>query len=100
MVNWLGADNVLTDYLSQNVADPMEWSLDRKLVRSLFEIWGRPQIDLFLSASNTHLPLWYSWSYHPEAITPNALLQPWTGLYAFPPFPLLARMLANMYCWV
>ena len=98
VVHRLGVDNVLADYLSHHVADPMEWSLDGKLVRRLFEMWGKPQIDLFVSASNTHLPLWYSRAYHPEAIASNALLQQWTGLslYAFPPFPLLARTLAKI----
>ena len=39
-------------------------------------------------ASNTHLPLWYSRAYHPEAIASNALLHQWTGLslYVFSPF--------------
>ena len=61
-------------------------------------MWGRPQIDLFASATNTHLPLWYSQAYHPEAIALNTLLQQWTGLalYAFPPFLLLARTLAKI----
>ena len=47
---------------------------------------GRQQIDLFGLASSTHLPLWYSWAYYPEAITPHVILQPWTrlSLYAFP----------------
>ena len=57
-----GVDNILADYLSRHAADPTEWRLDRKLVRRLFEMWGRPQIDLFASSSNTHLPLWYSWA--------------------------------------
>ena len=33
-----GVDKVLADYLSQNVADPIEWMLDRKIVRCLFEM--------------------------------------------------------------
>ena len=93
-----GVDNVLADYVSCHVADPMEWHLDRKLVRHLFEMWGKPQIDLFALANNTYLPLWYSWAYQPEAIAPNTLLQQRTGLslYAFPPFPLLARKFAKV----
>ena len=92
-------DNILADYLSHHVVDPIEMSLDGKLPRHLFKMWGRPQIDLFALASNTHLPLWYSCDYHPEAIAPNALLQQWTGLslYVFPQFPLLARTLAKIW---
>ena len=76
----------------------MEWSLDGKLVRSRFEIWGQPQIDLFAWASNTHLPLWYSQAYHLETIAPNTLLQQWTGLslYAFPLFSMLAKTLVKI----
>ena len=58
VVHQPGLDNVLIDYLSQNVADRTQWSLDRKVVRHLFEIWSRPQIDLFTSTSNSHLLLW------------------------------------------
>ena len=88
VVHQPGVDNVCADYLSQNVADPMEWSLDRQMVRHLFKMWGRPQIDLFVLAFNTHLPLWYSQTYYLEAITLDALLQLWTGLslYVFPHF--------------
>ena len=71
---------VLGDYLSLYVVHPMEWRLDRQLVRRLFEVWGTPQIDLFALASNIHLPLWYYWTYHLEALALDALLQPWTGL--------------------
>ena len=60
---------------------------------------GRPQIDLFASAFNTHLSIWYNRTYHPEAIAPDALLQPWTGLslYAFPPFLLLPKTLVKIW---
>ena len=68
VVHCLGVDNVLADYVSRNVADPTEWSLDRKLGWHLIEMWDRPQIDLFPLARNTCLPLGYSWAYHPEAI--------------------------------
>ena len=74
-VHQSGVDNVLANYLSRHVVGPMEWCLDGKLVKRLFEMWGRPQIDLFASANNTHLPLWYSRAYHPEAIALNSLLQ-------------------------
>ena len=70
----------IADYLSQYVVDPMQWMMDRQMVRHLFEMWGRPQIDLFVSACNTHLPLWYGHTYHPEAIALDVLLQSWTGL--------------------
>ena len=60
VVHWLGVGNVLADYLSSNMRDPMEWSLDRQMVRHLFEMCGRLQLDHLASANITHLPLWYS----------------------------------------
>ena len=98
-VHWLGMDNILSDYLSRNVVDPTEWSLDRMMVRCLFEIWGRLQIDLFVSACNTHLSPWYCWTFHPEAIALDTLLQPWIGLslHAFPLFLVLPKTLVKIW---
>ena len=52
---------------------------------------GQATEDLFASVGNTHLLLWYSRAYHPEAIAPKAVLQQLTGLslYVFPCF----------HCW-
>lgn len=83
----LEVDNTPVDYLLRHVKNPIKCTLDRQLVRK-FEIWGRPDIDIFASAQSTHHPLWYGRIYHPEAITPDALLQPRTGLsmcFSLPP---------------
>ena len=66
------------------------------MVRHLFDMWGRPQIDLFALPSNTHLPLWYGWTYHPETIAPGALLQPWTGLsLCCSPVPIVTQEISE-----
>ncbi len=93
-----GVDNVLADYLSRNRADPLEWRLNPVIVRRLFELWGTPQIDVFASSTNYHLPLWFSRLPHPEAAATNGLVQPWTGLslYAFPPIHLIFLTLVKI----
>ena len=44
-----GVKNKLADYLSQNCPDPTEWHLTPLIAQRLFEMWGRPQVDLFPS---------------------------------------------------
>jgi len=97
-VHWPGVDNVLVDYLSRTHPDPTEWRLDKVTTRKLFHMWGTPQIDVFASHQNSHLPVWFGRTDHPEAAACDALLQPWTGLflYVFPPFPLLQKVLLKM----
>jgi hypothetical protein len=93
-----GVDNVLADYLSRNRPDPTSWALDRVTVRVLFQMWGTPQIDAFASHLNTHLPVWFGRTPHPEAAACDALLHSWTGLflYAFPPFAILPKVLMKI----
>ena len=51
-----GVENVLVDFLSSKMADSREWTLHRTIVNRIFEIWGTPQIDLFMTSQNTRLP--------------------------------------------
>ena len=93
-----GVDNSLADYLSRNQSDPHEWKLSPFVVRRLFEIWGHPQLDAFASPNNHQLSIWFSRSPHQEAAATDALTQSWTGLklYAFPPIPLILKVLAKI----
>jgi len=93
-----GVDNVLADFLSRTRPNPTEWSLDRVTTSILFNMWGTPQVDLFASHLNNHLPVWFGRTQHQGAAAYDALLQPWSGLflYAFPPFALLQRVLLKI----
>jgi len=93
-----GVDNVLADYLSRTRPDPTEWSLHPKVCQSLFQMWGRPQIDLFASPQNHKLPLWFSRHPCPQATAVNAMAQTWTGwrVYAFPPFNMIQETLLKV----
>ena len=93
-----GLDNVLADYLSRNRPDPTEWALNPQVCRKLFQLWGRPQVDLFATLANHQLPLWFSRNPDQGAVAVNALSQTWTGwsVYAFPPINLIMRTLLKV----
>ena len=92
-------DNVLVDVLSccgQVVGT--EWSLHPQVARSVLHVWGNPSIDLFATCLNAKLPLYCSLVPDPQAVFEDAFRHPWDdlGLYAFPPFPLVGRVIARV----
>ncbi|KAJ1124232.1 hypothetical protein NDU88_002693, partial [Pleurodeles waltl] len=56
-------------------------------------------VDLFPSRLNSHLPKFYSWRPDPQALATDAFLQDWSLHlnYAFPPFMMIARVLAQVH---
>ena len=54
--------------------------------------------DLFASTESTHLPRFFAWGEAPEAEALDALQQPWDFAlaYAFPPPPILLRVLRKI----
>ena len=78
---------------SRNCPDPTEWHLHPLIAQRLFQMWSRPQVDLFTYHRNHQLPLWFCWAGHPQVASSNVLSQPWSGLYlyAYPPISLLKR---------
>ena len=94
-VHIAGVDNLLADLLSRERVRPAEWSLHQAVVEQMFSLYGRPNIDLFASAENTHLPTFCSWTEDHRAWALDALSIPWEGMeaYAFPPISLLTRVL-------
>ena len=85
--------NELANFLSCNHSDSTEYHLSERVVRQLFQLWSTPQVDLFTSHLNHHLPLWFCWTGHPLAVASDALSKPWTGL---PLVPLLKRTLVKI----
>ena len=91
-----GHRNVIADQLSrQDQVVPTEWSLHPRVVERLFDLWGRPMIDLFASRLNKKLPLFCSLVPDPTAAMEDAFQHPWNDLfvYAFPPFALIRRVI-------
>lgn len=91
-----GSLNVLADRLSRpNKPLATEWSLKPSVVQSIFLKLGRPNIDLFATAQNFKLPTYVSPEQDPQAFAVDALSLDWKGMfaYAFPPVPLLIKVL-------
>ena len=59
---------------------------------------GTPEVDMFVTLSNSHLPRFMSPVPEPRALAVDALSQDWQGrsMYMFPPFPLLNRIMQKL----
>ncbi|XP_064079434.1 uncharacterized protein LOC135196517 [Macrobrachium nipponense] len=94
-----GKKNVWVDHLSRRgQIINTEWSLHQEVADGLIKRWGSPSIDLFATAWNRKLPVFFSPLPDPQAAGEDALLQDWKNLdaYAFPPFPLLQKTLQKI----
>ena len=65
---------------------------------ALLCVWGSPSLDLFATRLNTKLPLYYSLFPDPQAVIEDVFRHPWDNMdiYAFPPFPLVGRVVARV----
>ena len=53
--------NVIADHLSRpNQPISTEWSLHPEIVQHIFRVWGTPEVDMFATLSNSHLPRFMS----------------------------------------
>ena len=94
-----GESNALADVLSRRgQVVGTEWSLHPQVARALLRAWGNPSIDLFATCLNAELPLYCSLVPDPQAVFEDAFCHPWDDLdlYAFPPFPLVGRVIARV----
>ena len=94
-----GCLNVIADHLSRpNQPIPTEWSLHPEIVERIFRVWGTPEVDMFATLSNSHLPRFMSPIPEPRALAMDALSQDWQGrsMYMFPPFPLLNKVMQKL----
>ena len=90
-------ENLLADAASRFQTLP-DWHLPEATFRRIVRRWGLPAIDLFASTESTHLPRFFAWGEAPEAEALDALQQPWDFAlaYAFPPPPILLRVLRKI----
>ena len=94
-----GQSNVLADLLShRDQVIGTEWSLYPRVARDLLCRWGSPSIDFFATSYNMKLPLYCSLVLDPQAVFEDAFHHPWDNLdlYAFPPFPLVGRVVTQV----
>ncbi|XP_033116453.1 uncharacterized protein LOC117116501 [Anneissia japonica] len=96
-----GRLNVLADGLSRRRLPPLrptEWRLCPVVAQHIFNTFGRPNLDLFATSSNTQLPTFCSRFPEPTAWAVDALSISWDGFwaYAFPPLSLLPRVMGHI----
>ena len=93
-----GSLNVIADLSRPNQPIPTEWSLHPEIVSRIFRVWGTPEVDMFATLSNSHLPRFMSPVPEPRALAVDALSQDWQGrsMYMFPPFPQLNRVMQKL----
>ena len=94
-----GCLNVIADHLSRpNQPILTDWSLHPKIVKRIFRVWGTPEVDMFSTLLNSHLPRFMSPIPEPRALAVDALFQDWQGrsMYMFPPFPLLNKVIQKL----
>nr|XP_054606083.1 uncharacterized protein LOC107379117 [Nothobranchius furzeri] len=92
-----GVLNVAADILSRGGPRGSDWRLHPALISQIWIRFGEPSVDLFAARENAQCRLWFSLS--PRDGPPLGVdafsHQPWprTLLYAFPPVPLIPRLL-------
>ena len=90
-------ENLHADAASRFQSLP-DWHLPMETFRRICRRLGHPDIDLFASAASTQLPRFFAWGEAKEAEAFDALAQRWdfSLAYAFPPPPLLPRVLRKL----
>jgi hypothetical protein len=93
-----GVDNTLADELSRVRVDYSDFKLHPRLFEHLCQRFFRPTHDLFATAANTQLPLFFSRMPQPGAAAVDAFHQSWSQLraYANPPFAIMGQVLRKV----
>ncbi len=93
-----GSENQIADTESRKVANHnIEWKLSKNMFQKIQKMWPA-SIDLFASRINKQLKKYVSWKQDPQAIAVDAFSLIWNAndYYIFPPFSLVARILAKL----
>ena len=95
-----GKQNRAADLMSRGGPSQNEWRLNPSLVQMLWSRFGRAEVDLFASREDAQCALWFSMSArdNPPLGVDAFSHKPWPKalLYAFPPVPLIPRLLARI----
>jgi hypothetical protein len=93
-----GKDNTRADELSRIEVDYSDFKLHPSLFERLCRQFFRPTHDLFATAANTQLPLFFSRFPQPTATAVDAFRQSWSHLraYANPPFAIMGQVLRKV----
>ena len=91
-----GSLNVRADLLSRpDSILPMEWTLAQWVLQPLWQMWGKPLLDLFATRYSARLPVFVSPVPDDLVWEIDALSLDFTGMeaYAFLPFALIPQVL-------
>lgn len=93
-----GKENVEADRLSRSLNMDIEWKLDEKVFKTINELYGPHDIDLFASKTNHQLARYISYLPDSCAECVDAFSVKWTNFnaYVFPPFSIIGRVLQKM----
>ena len=96
--NVRGVKNTTADFRSSIFYDNRELPLNERVVKSLFDQFGKLPIDLFASRLNNKCTKYASYKPDPDAYHVNAFSLCWLNLnsYIFPPFSIIGRVLAKL----
>ena len=62
-----GTNNIEADKFPQKINNNTEWKLNPETFAEITNKFGYPEIDLFATRVNTHLPNCFSWPCEPKA---------------------------------
>ena len=89
-----GDRNALADLLSRkDKVVHTEWTLVQSMVDTIFNIWDKPNDDLFATRLNNRLLVFVSPMADPLAVDVDAMSITWRGMYVFPPFVMLGQVI-------
>ena len=94
-----GRLNRLADLLSRkDSVVNTEWTLSHNVTNLIWEVWGRPMIDLMATHLNNRLPTFVSPFPHDLAYAVDAMSFTWQGMdaYLFPPWSMIASVLDKL----
>ena len=93
-----GSSNDEADAESRAPQGDTEWALNDEVFRTILDVYGQPEIDLFASRINHKLSKYVAWKPDPHAIHIDAFTMSWANdyLYLFPPFSLISHVLAKV----
>lgn len=93
-----GTDNTAADYLSRHVLRSTDWALNHQVFKDITRLWGTPEIDLFATRSNRQVREFCSLDPQggPMAIDALSIKWDWNLAYAFPPIPMIPKVLAKI----
>ena len=93
-----GIKSTTADLRSRLFYDNQEWYLNENVAKSLFDQFGKPEIDLFTSRLNTKSTKYASYKPDPDTYHVNAFSLFWLNpnSYIFPLFGIVGRVLAKL----